>query len=175
MATIEQSQYRAVQIYALLDPDNGNIRYIGKANDAARRYKGHIRDSNRRDTPVYRWIRKLASSNKKPELQVLLSCCSDRWQHYEKSIIESNRKSGVRLLNVADGGEEPFCDDATRSSNATKMNDKFKSDPRSARIRYLKCMIGLSIKSGHMSERAKEKLRSAAIKFPSMLGEYATL
>ena len=48
-----------VEIYALLCPNTKDVRYIGKANDSEKRLKSHIRDSRRRNTPVYCWIKKL--------------------------------------------------------------------------------------------------------------------
>lgn len=50
-----------VQIYALRDPRDGNLRYIGKANNAEKRLKSHMKDSRHRKTPVYAWFRKLAA------------------------------------------------------------------------------------------------------------------
>lgn len=48
-----------VDIYALCDPDTGDVRYIGKANCAQLRLKSHLRDARIRKTPVYCWINEL--------------------------------------------------------------------------------------------------------------------
>lgn len=108
-------------------------------------------------------------------MSVLLSCCKNGWQECEKLIISSYKQSGIQLLNVAEGGDEPYCDDTVRSSNANKMNARLKSDPQLARMRYLKAVLGISIKSGSINDRTKDKLRAAAIRHPLLLGEYATL
>ena len=35
---------KLIAIYALREPDTGEIRYIGKATDAMARFKSHMRD-----------------------------------------------------------------------------------------------------------------------------------
>jgi hypothetical protein len=102
-----------VEIYALCDPSTMEIRYVGKANNAAKRLASHMRASRDRKTPVYAWIRKHGT----PALKVLLVCEDEHWCDYERRIIAGFRDSGVRLLNVADGGDEPKCSLETRRNN----------------------------------------------------------
>lgn len=104
------------QIYGLADPETGEIRYIGKANDARKRLASHMRDSTRRDTPVYRWIRK----HGKPSLVILIEASRD-WRADERRLIAEARRRGDRLLNIADGGDEPFCPHEVRVANAKKV------------------------------------------------------
>ncbi len=40
------------------------------------------------------------------------------WQSVERLAISDARASGVRLLNVADGGDEPYCSKEVRAANA---------------------------------------------------------
>jgi hypothetical protein len=152
------------EIYALKDPDNGQIRYIGKANNSAKRLQSHFRDAKRRNTPVYCWIRKLLIAGKTPQLEVLLVCQKDAWPQYERSLIAEYRASGSRLLNVADGGDEPAITTEQRRANAYKLNDNIVVE-----WRQVLCEIGRlrarSIKSGktHLLERldkVQEKLRA---------------
>ena len=107
-----------VAIYALCDPGTGEIRYVGKANDPRARLKSHLRDAKRRATPVYRWISKLGKSNQQPRIQVL--AWTDDWRDEERRQIADLRAKGVRLLNVADGGDEPACSAAVRANNGRK-------------------------------------------------------
>lgn len=113
-----------VEIYALCHPDTGEIRYIGKANCAQKRLKRHILDARRRDTPVYRWFRKLAAEGKVPTVTVLHVCDGGPWQSVEIKAIADARASGCRLLNVAEGGDEPHCSVETRKRGAATMNLK---------------------------------------------------
>lgn len=95
-----------IEIYSLCDPDTFIIRYIGKAINSQKRFKGHIRDSKRRNTPVYRWIRKLLSENKKPILGILEIVPEKEWEIAEKKLINSYKSNN--LLNVAIGGNQLF-------------------------------------------------------------------
>jgi hypothetical protein len=114
-------------IYALVDPRSGEIRYIGKANDPRARLAQHIRDSRHRDTPVYRWVRKLLDSGLLPTMSILEVDCSD-WRKSERRLIADARSRGLRLLNVADGGDEPKCPAGVRESNG-RMAAARKSEP----------------------------------------------
>lgn len=107
-------------IYGLIDPRDGSIRYVGKANDPGKRLKGHLRECRRRNTPVYAWIRKLVGLGMSPGLRVLEADCED-WKEAERRIIAEMREGG-RLLNVADGGDEPHCPLEVRKANAKKLN-----------------------------------------------------
>lgn len=109
----------ASNIYALACVKTGEIRYIGKANNPEQRLKSHMSDSLRRDTPLYRWIRK----HGKPELIVVEKNCTD-WKQAERGHIKRLRDKGFRLLNVADGGDQPFCSRDVRSQNAKKATLK---------------------------------------------------
>lgn len=161
-----------VEIYALIDPRTGDIRYIGKANNSEKRLKSHLRDSRRRKTPVYCWIQSLSKEGLMPKLIVLEFCDSDNWQATEKRIIAEYRKR-YRLLNLAEGGDEPFCSKEQRAINGRNAVIKRTRTPEMARLFKLKCLIGRGLKEGHTSEAAKEKLRAAAVKHPDILGCFA--
>lgn len=163
------------KIYGLADPITKEIRYIGKANNPAERYKGHLRDANRRTTPVYRWINSLTD---KPELIVLASCLTSDWQSVEKQVIAQYRQDH-QLLNLADGGNEPKFNLVVNRINGYKMNQALKQNPRLKRIRELKQFASNYIKrvnSENLDQATKDrifaKLRLAAEKNPVLFGEY---
>ena len=108
-----------VAIYALSDPETGEIRYIGKANDPRARLKSHIRDSRRRNTPVYCWIRKLQEGGQAPSMAVIEWAVD--WVEAEKRHIAAYRAEGARLLNLADGGDEPACTAEQRRMNGAQV------------------------------------------------------
>lgn len=159
------------EIYALCCPETGVVRYIGKANNSAARLKSHLRDARRRDTPVYRWIRKLAEGGRRPALTILASDCRD-WKTEEREQIQKHRLLG-KLLNVADGGDEPFCSYDTRAANGRNAALGIHSNPRNQRIWYLKKELGLALKNGYLSERAKANMRLAAQIAPQTFGSWA--
>jgi len=115
---VAASSRKLVAIYALTEPGTDTVRYIGKANNPEARLKTHLRDARRRDTPVCRWIRKLAKSNALPEMTIL--AWTDEWQVEERKQISQHRAIGCRLLNVAEGGDEPECSYETRAANGRK-------------------------------------------------------
>lgn len=110
-----------VEIYGLVDPRDGRVRYIGKANDTRKRLAGHLRDARRRSTPVYAWVRKLGALGLKPEARVLERVEGDGWKDAERRLIAEHRALGP-LLNVADGGDEPACPIEVRRANAARLN-----------------------------------------------------
>jgi hypothetical protein len=168
------SEATMTEIYALVDPRDGDIRYIGKANNAAKRLKTHLLDSRRRDTPVYRWIRKLASMELAPAVRVLVTCDKGQWQSEERRLITALRPH-CRLLNVAEGGDEPFCPTETRAANGRRNAASRSSTPLKRRVWELKREIGARLKSGEITESQRAKLRLAAAKAPHMFGQWAAV
>ena len=162
-----------VDIYAL--SDETGIRYIGKSNCAKRRYAAHMRNCLRRKTPVYNWINKCLARDFRPVLSVLERVPSCQWQEAEKRLIAKYRSDGARLLNVAEGGEQPFCPDETRSNNARIVNAKIADDQRLTRLRYLKQRIAKNIKAGYLREDTAEMLRKMAVSHPSYFGQWLNL
>lgn len=157
-------------IYALTDSKTGEIRYIGKANCPERRLKSHMRDSVRRDTPVYRWIRK----NGLPGMIILHADCDD-WKSAEIDAICHHKAMGARLLNVAMGGDEPFCPPEVRAENGAKIAKLRASTPAKKRFYELKRSLGQALKQGYVSELTKVKMRAAAAKHPHLFPSWANI
>lgn len=88
-------------IYALCEPGTLEVRYIGKANNSAKRFAAHIRASRCRVTPKDNWIAGLVAAGSAPVLRDILQ--SEDWEADERRLIAEHRKGG-RLLNIADGG-----------------------------------------------------------------------
>tara|TARA_R110002051_G_scaffold22502_2_gene58162 strand:+ start:2618 stop:3172 length:555 start_codon:yes stop_codon:yes gene_type:complete len=151
-----------VAIYALTDPRTGADRYIGKANDAARRFKGHLRDARRRDTPVYRWIRKLDREGLIPGMRMVAKCEPQNWQRLEALLIEQARRRGAALLNVAAGGDEPFCPTEVRAANGRANARTIHSDPIRKAAWTLKRNVGEALKDGLISNKSRAALRQLA-------------
>jgi len=100
-------------IYGLVDPESGELRYIGKANCLKGRLASHVRAAASGSYPVHAWIRKIG---KPPEMVTLEEDCED-WRRSERLAINKARAAGFRLLNVASGGDEPHCPRHVRASN----------------------------------------------------------
>jgi|SRR5215217_2940168 len=137
------------EIYALIGPHDGAVRYIGKANDSAKRLKSHLRDARRRKTPVYDWINMLAKSGMRPTFRVLE--IADDWVEAERRLIAEARSRGERLLNVADGGDEPFCSPEVRAANGRKSKGR-KWTPDFPNIHYMMLRLGHHLQFVRKSE-----------------------
>lgn len=96
-------------IYALADPRDHAIRYVGKADDPPARLKSHLYPSAMtRDTPKNRWLRKLLVKGLRPELVVLEEVPAEEWEAAEQEWIAKMRAAapgGRRLLNGTAGGD----------------------------------------------------------------------
>lgn len=159
----------AVVIYGLTDPRSGEVRYIGKANDAAR-LNSHKRDARRRKSPLYSWMSKLAAEGLEPGLVELE--LADDWREAERRLIAEARARGDRLLNLAEGGDEPFCSPEVRAENGRKVAAAIHSDPLRRRAWELNRGIGSAIRDGYGSNAARAKLREAARLRPDLFGRW---
>jgi hypothetical protein len=97
-------QQRRVSIYALLCPDTGAVRYVGKTCWLVEtRLRSHLHDSARNHRT--NWIRSLLKRGKKPRLVVIEVVPGARLQPRERFWIAEMRRRGERLTNLTDGGE----------------------------------------------------------------------
>ena len=91
-------------VYALCCPASGEIRYVGKTAQLARRVRAHIVNAKiQATTHRAKWLNSLQTA---PAVRVLEECeseeqCSDR----EVFWIATLRTQGARLTNATDGGE----------------------------------------------------------------------
>jgi hypothetical protein len=162
----------AVHIYSLTDPDTGEVRYVGKANNAEKRIATHMRDARRRNTPVYCWIRSLGG--RLPVVSVLEEVPEQEWPEAERRWIASFREGG-RLLNLADGGDQPQPTAAQRADSARAAASARQSSPLRRRVWELKRSLGAALRDGSVSESARAKLRMAAQKRPDLFGAWANV
>lgn len=88
-------------IYGLIDPRNGELRYIGKSHKLRERFLEHL--SGKGKTHKDKWIRQLLSLGLQPELIVIEE--TEDWVEAEKFYIAYFRSIGANLTNLTDGGE----------------------------------------------------------------------
>lgn len=91
-------------IYALKEPDTGEIRYVGKANDPKERFRLHLTRArlNIGKTHKDNWIRSLTVT---PILEILDEVLVEHWQQWEIAYIEFFRELGCDLVNATPGGD----------------------------------------------------------------------
>lgn len=122
-------------IYALVDPRSGEWRYVGKSCSGMKRPQEHFYPSFLKSrTRKNNWIKSLQALGLKPEIQVVEEFVSAvELNTAEKEWIAAARAAGVRLTNLADGGEGAPgipCDDAKRRSIAlSNMEAKRRLTP----------------------------------------------
>lgn len=140
-------------IYALIG-DDGEVRYIGKANCPTARLKSHMEARNRLNTPVYSWIRK----HGRPTMIVLEDACED-WEQSERQWIAAARASGAPLLNVTAGGTQP-CSEAMHK------------DPQASRIWSLKKNMAVALSKGYCPPELWGSLFYTSRVAPCMFGKW---
>lgn len=160
------------EIYALHCPITNEVRYIGKSNNSAKRFEQHLREK-RRKYPLYCWINSLQAKGLSPYYSILLT--TDNWEFEERRLITEYRQSGVKLLNIADGGEEPKCSKETRQANGRKVSAAIQADPQRKRLHDLKKIFAIGVKflseekKAEMYEKAKQELVIAEAKYKELL------
>lgn len=162
-----------VAIYGLCCPDTGKVRYIGKANDPDKRFAGHLRET-RGNLPRGAWIKTLRDAGKAPGLLVLRWVAVGEWKKAERELIAEFRAAGP-LLNVADGGDQPFCSLQTRADNGRNTAKAIHGDPVKRRVWEVKQLLGKALKDGYCSDYAKSLMRQAARNNPKLYGAWAAI
>lgn len=94
-----------VYIYSLIDPRDGEIKYVGKTKDLNERLKSHFHDARRFNTPKNAWLLKLKRLGLRPRVEVLEEVDKSSWPEAERRWIAALRNKGCPLKNICDGGE----------------------------------------------------------------------
>jgi hypothetical protein len=93
-------------VYALVDPIESIIRYVGKTEVCyEKRFKNHLINNKNSKTAKYFWINKLKNKKTKPIIRIL-SVCIKKETLNKKEIfwIKKLNKLGFSLLNGTEGG-----------------------------------------------------------------------
>lgn len=130
---------KTVFIYALKEPDTGEIRYVGKSYNVQMRFRKHLSSAFVRINRKTSWIRSLLNRGTKPELEILDEVPIEHWQQWEVAWIEYFKESGAKLVNGTPGGESAI-------PMFGKDNPMFgKPRPEEVRKKISKGHIGKSI------------------------------
>ena len=89
-------------IYALIDPYDEIVRYIGKTIHPSKRINEHIRESKKYNHHRAIWIRSLLKKDKKPILKVLKICPLSEFIIYETKFIQLYKSD--KLTNSDESG-----------------------------------------------------------------------
>jgi hypothetical protein len=144
-----------VFIYALMDPRTAKIRYIGKTNNLNRRYSQHLKGrDDQKMTPARAWIKSLVNQGLKPNMMLIDSCAEDQWHDLERHYIKRFRDEGHDILNMAEGGNQPYCPPEIR-----KEIGKRSAAIRQKGIWYMLRFFGSAVKEAELSGNEKKAAR----------------
>jgi hypothetical protein len=107
-------------IYALVDPRDGQIKYIGKSNNPHQRLFTHYCD--KRANPKLNWLNKLKSLNLRPEVLVLDKVLMSEWQFWEEWWYDLTKSWGYKLKNSDKCGKGVSYQTETTRKNISKGN-----------------------------------------------------
>lgn len=93
-----------IYIYALLDPDTDEVRYVGKTDNTNRRLSRHIHVAENDNPAKVKWVTSLKANGKIPKMVILEESAPDTWVDREKHWIAYYRASGAALTNLSSGG-----------------------------------------------------------------------
>lgn len=95
------------QIYALTDPRDNAVRYVGfTTKPLCERLRRHINDTGQKKLHVSNWLRQLKALNLRPTISALEAGeGADTWQAAEAKWIAEMRRQGANLTNATTGGE----------------------------------------------------------------------
>lgn len=120
-------------IYAILDPRNNEVRYVGKTINLKARilaHKHYVENENRGYTYLYRWLRKLKSNGYSPKFEILEVVDDQEWAEAEQFWITYLTFLGANLCNLSKGGEGTlgcYKSTATREKISKTKKLKFKN------------------------------------------------
>lgn len=127
-------------IYALHDPRNNDVRYIGKSNWPLARLKAHVKNAGH--SHHANWIRQLVSIGLTPVLSIIENPKLEDWEkveifwiHYCRTVL------GCDLVNAAEGGKGSH-------GWSPSMTQRVK--------------LGLARKGRRVSELTRQRMRDAA-------------
>jgi hypothetical protein len=113
-------------IYILICPIDGLVKYVGKANNPAKRLKDHMLDFRCMDFHKATWIRQLKLLKKKPELIIVDEIESFEWKYWEAFWCEYFKSLGYKLFNVRSRNGLTFANSKTfRKGNIPWNKDRW--------------------------------------------------
>lgn len=102
---MQEQSLKISGVYALIDPNTRQVRYVGQSKNIHQRYAAHLGAPRKATHPVTRWVRKLRDQGLRPEIKVLEKHA--RPVSIEKAWIARMREEGANLLNIHEGGGMP--------------------------------------------------------------------
>ena len=147
-------------IYALCDPRDGRVRYVGKSNNPEHRLLHHVKPSSPSHLPLIRWVNKLRGLGMRPVVRRIMAIPRDGWQEWERHWIQAFRWAGEDLLNITDGGDGGGTNKGQHLSleHREKIGAANRGKPKSAKHR---AALSRSHRGKHLSEQHRMAISAA--------------
>ncbi|KKL99402.1 hypothetical protein LCGC14_1814790 [marine sediment metagenome] len=147
-------------IYALRDPRDGEIRYVGKSNDPKQRLRFQIsRAKHAPSTHLHSWIRGLLAEDLKPDQIILDAVAHNDWKSAEAAWMAEMIRDGCRLVNLAAGGEGPTFgheqSNAEKQTRSIAMKKRYE-DPAEREKTAIAIRKALAMASPEQKQRQSE-------------------
>lgn len=99
---------KVTTIYALVDPNTNQVRYVGKTTNRNPHYRltQHLNWRLSPTNPKSQWIKNLEMQGKRPGFMILEQTTDEDWETIERKWIHYYRDRESPLLNVLDGGQK---------------------------------------------------------------------
>ena len=94
-----------VYIYALADPDDFTVKYVGMTKNIKKRYAQHLKKLDKTDTPKRRWLERLFEQGKKPLLQLLEISDEQNGRNREAFYFEKHKDTCLNIHNPKKGAK----------------------------------------------------------------------
>lgn len=138
-------------IYGLIDPRDGQLRYVGKSSSGLRRPRRHVRLLDEKSYKA-NWVRELVSEGLSPEIEVLEEHqTAVALPEAECYFIAYFRSIGCRLTNLTTGGD---------GAPGHKMSDTGRER---LRLRHLGTVLSVDVREkislAHKGKRLSEEHR----------------
>lgn len=153
---------KTVFIYALKDPDTGQIRYVGKSANPEKRLRVHLCDT--RNNHRTSWINNLKLANLTPVLVIIDEVPESEWPQLECAYLQYFRECGFDLANHTDGGDAGPSRAGTVHSELScqKMSESRIGRKKSAETRANMCVAQkLRRKETKVSDETRERMGRA--------------
>jgi len=155
-------------IYALIHPNNGEIRYIGKADNPELRYCSHLNTTNLRfSTRKTAWIKSLRKIGLKPELLIVDKVPLSEWAFWERLYIKLFKLYGMKLTNTTEGGEGwhtgiGHSAKSKKQISLAKIGQPLPPWTRERKLKASKAHTGKKLSDYHIACLSKAKIGKSA-------------
>lgn len=122
-------------IYILVDPENQQVRYVGKTKSPSRRYNQHTSECSKIRNHKNNWLLSLKNKGLKPEMVLIDECENNDWIFLEKWYIQLFKMWSFKLTNLTEGGEGVYgykpsretIEKIARKTRGVKRSDEFRA------------------------------------------------